>query len=426
MKYFLFLFMMVATITANAQTLGNDSLDCNECDTIIKDYPLLDGVVTTSPWKGNWFVNVQAGASAFLGKPKGCGDVFDRTSFCVNASLGKWFTPGIGARIAYQGYRFKDCYMTSQKYNALHADLMYNITGLSYSYMSDDVVQSKWGVIPYFGVGIIWSPIRPGEILDCNGNPNVNHPFAFDYGVQLRYRIARRVNITAEIGGMTTYQSFDGSGVASRFGDNMFSLSAGLSFTIGKVGWKRAVDAASLIQENENLLSRIHDLEQKEWMTEYGDDTSENADNHDSFHNDGVYSGLASLRNRLKNHGKSFDSDGESLINKPAIGVPVYFFFQLNSDILVDESQRVNLDEIAKLAKEKNLIVRITGAADSATGSEEQNQALAKLRTKYIAKALLDRGVSLEQLRGYSYGGTDMYERNEENRFSRCILIEKE
>ena len=49
---------------------------------------------------------------------------------------------------------------------------------------------------------------------------------------------------------------------------------------------------------------------------------------------------------------------------KVCVGVPVYFFFKLNSDKLVDESQLVNLDDIAKIAKEENLKIKISGAAD--------------------------------------------------------------
>lgn len=48
---------------------------------------------------------------------------------------------------------------------------------------------------------------------------------------------------------------------------------------------------------------------------------------------------------------------------KVSIGVPVYFFFKLNSDKLVDKSQLVNLDDIAKMAKHGNLKVKISGEA---------------------------------------------------------------
>ena len=52
----------------------------------------------------------------------------------------------------------------------------------------------------------------------------------------------------------------------------------------------------------------------------------------------------------------------------------MYYFFQINSDKLVDDSQMVNLDEIARITKEENLKVSISGAADSATGTQSGNQ----------------------------------------------------
>lgn len=64
----------------------------------------------------------------------------------------------------------------------------------------------------------------------------------------------------------------------------------------------------------------------------------------------------------------------------------MYFFFKLNSDKLVDKSQLVNLDDITKMAKQENLKIKISGAADSATGTQSCNQDLGKRRAKFIAK----------------------------------------
>ena len=70
-------------------------------------------------------------------------------------------------------------------------------------------------------------------------------------------------------------------------------------------------------------------------------------------------------------HGDSIDNNSKS-----AIGVPVYFYFKINTAKLVNRTQLSNLKEIAEIAKEKNVIVKITGAADSATGSEQTNRRL--------------------------------------------------
>ena len=55
----------------------------------------LDNVVEVSPWRGDWFVNMSGGVSAFVGSPLGCGDIFDRTKPALSVSVGKWFTPSV-------------------------------------------------------------------------------------------------------------------------------------------------------------------------------------------------------------------------------------------------------------------------------------------------------------------------------------------
>ena len=42
------------------------------------------GVLVTSPWNGNWFVSLQGGASAFIGRPIGCADLFDQGTTIVS------------------------------------------------------------------------------------------------------------------------------------------------------------------------------------------------------------------------------------------------------------------------------------------------------------------------------------------------------
>lgn len=117
----------------------------------------------------------------------------------------------------------------------------------------------------------------------------------------------------------------------------------------------------------------------------------------------------------------SIENSGNSKIT---VGVPVYFFFQLNSDRLVDESQIVNLDEIAKISKAHNLKVTVSGAADSATGTQSINQELALRRARYIAQILVDRGVPEDLIHLNSFGGIDKYKANDSNRFTVVILTE--
>ena len=62
---------------------------------------------------------------------------------------------------------------------------------------------------------------------------------------------------------MTTFQDFDGYGKPNRFGDHMLSLTAGFSFNIGKVGWKRAIDVSPYIRRDEWLVDYVNVLSEE-------------------------------------------------------------------------------------------------------------------------------------------------------------------
>ena len=126
----------------------------------------------------------------------------------------------------------------------------------------------------------------------------------------------------------------------------------------------------------------------------------------------------------ISENNNALDSLTISGHSKITVGVPVYFFFQLNSDRLVDESQIVNLDDIAKISKAHNFKVDISGAADSATGTQSINQELAQRRARYIAQMLVDKGVPESLIHMHSFGGIDKYKANDSNRFTMVMLTE--
>lgn len=99
-----------------------------------------------------------------------------------------------------------------------------------------------------------------------------------------------------------------------------------------------------------------------------------------------------------------------------ALGVPIYFFFELGTDNLVEESQLVNIDEIARVAKKYGLRIEITGAADKATGTEIINSNLGSLRASFIAGCLKKRGIKDCTIKTFSKGGIDDYMPGKANR----------
>ena len=428
----------------------------------------LKNVSEAANWGRNWFIEVKGGASAFLGSPIGCGDVFDRVKPALQVGLGKWFTPAIGGRIGFQGLSFKNAEFKSMKYQFIHADFMYNLTS---GIRCNESGIPLWDVIPYLGVGMIHNSDWSGSCT-CSGGSSGSHPFAFSYGIEARYRLNDRLHLVAGISGMTTAKNFDDIGTSTKFGDHMLTVSAGLSFTIGKTGWKRVIDARPYIVQNEWLSayaaslsdsnSRYHAQHDRDRQTmeqlrkilaieglldKYGhlfpDDATSSVTN-GYPRND--YSGLNSLRARMRDKygngqkAKVVESascaeecgndTGEnednylSLIHsgKACIGAPIYFFFELGTDRLLNKSQLVNLDEVARIAKKYGLKVKVIGAADSATGSEAINDNLSRSRARFIAEELMKRGMESGTISQIFDGGIDDYSPNEANRHTRILL----
>lgn len=426
----------------------------------------LENITSARIWNGNWFLGISGGASAFVGSPLGCADLFDRIEPTLSVSGGKWFTPAIGGRVSFQEFKLKNSLLHKQSYKSVHADFLWNV--LSHHYNIRD--QPKWKIVPYVGLGII------------HNEDNGNSPFAFSYGVMGQYRLSQRIHLIMELGGTTTFKNFDGRGVSNRFGDNLMSLTAGLSFSFGKVGWKRVVDASPYIRQNEwlieyasslsdcnSLLAKQHNEDAEsiaelkkileiEGLLDLYKNRSKNGETENlskKLYPKNDYSGLNSLRSRLQgiqwldnsingdsiqgkssteNHRLGSSSEYQSSLQgyltelsqgKSCIGAPIFFFFELGTNHLTDASQLVNLDEIARIAKQYNLSIRICGAADSVTGTSDINHSLGASRSEYIYSQLLHRGMDKNQISEVNKGGIDTYAPKEANRHTSVMLFFK-
>ena len=417
----------------------------------------LKEVAVPSAWSSNWFVGVSGGTSAFVGKPHGKGNLFDRMKPSLAIKAGKWFTPEIGGRLSFQGFQFKDASKNVRDYKMVHADFLWNVTS---SFTTNHATTQRCGIIPYAGCGIIHN--------DDNGKS----PFVVNYGVIGQYRLTKRLAVNMELGGATTFRDFDGVGASNKFGDNLFTLSAGLTFNIGKVGWKKVVDADPYINQNKWLadytndllarnqkLSKAHAedanviaemrkiLEIDGLMKAYADRLTFYADSTDyRIYPKNDYSGLNSLRARLAHKdwngmGKpktsrsleySFSVSDSVSWNKyvaemaggtKCIGSPVFFFFKIGTTQLVDVSQMANLDELARIAKAYHLKISVVGAADSVTGNDGINNSLSKSRADYITQQLVARGIDKSMIISKSKGGIDKYSSIAVNRHTAVRLF---
>ena len=417
----------------------------------------LENVFSANTWDNNWFLSARGGMSAFAGKPAEHGDLLDRKKALLNIAVGKWFTPYIGVRLAYQGTKLIDTDMRSRPYQNVHADLLYNIA--EHSTIRYDK-PARWDVIPYAGCGII----RNGYTYQ--------KPFAISYGIIGRYRLAERMHMSAELGATTTWQDFDGKGATNKLGDHLIQGSIGIDLTIGKEGWKKVIDPKPYVFQNDILMEHLGKMKEENFnldkrhkkdamalaemrkileieglLDKYN--LAMNTDGETSRsqpHNN--YSGLNSLRARLRNKGwngdeenyapmlKGHDDDTRSDstdINptqyfqmmkdgKIFVGAPIFFFFKIGTDELTERAQVINIREVAGAIKRYGLYARVVGAADSQTGTAYTNERLSARRADYIAKMVREQGVPDDRIQTQYRGGINTYEPQKGNR-NTCVML---
>lgn len=102
------------------------------------------------------------------------------------------------------------------------------------------------------------------------------------------------------------------------------------------------------------------------------------------------------------------------------IGAPLLVFFKGGGTVLTDSAQMINVKAVAELAKEYGFRIRVTGSADSATGSVVKNEAVAQSRAKYIADYLISQGVSEGNIENSSIGGVNELSPTAANR--NCVI----
>ena len=391
-------------------------------------------------WSTGWFINAAAGMGAFIGEPLGCEDLFGRSLPMYHLSIGKWFNPTAGGRIAYQGLNLKSHLLQRQKYYHVHADFMLNTTNLFHQSYS----QTFWQIIPFVGAGII------------QNSTTHKHPFTLNYGILNQFRLSNRLSLSLELGGLTTFSDFDGAGKGNRLNDHLFHLSAGFTITLGKN--ERSCSSVTHIYSHGQSGTSCNTQSQSINSTEFAEYPSlaDTTISGCTTYPKNNYSGLNSLRERLSctlaeetstyqidwfeqtdtlsntsdtlsvPSAKKLQSITWEYLNqltdrKAPIGTPVFFFFRIGTTNLTDTSQLVNLDAIATLCEKFNLCAIVTGYADSATGNSVGNCSLSEERAEYITTELIKRGMDEKSTAAKAGGGISTYSPNEANR---CVKVE--
>lgn len=323
--------------------------------------------VFTNKFWNNWFISAGGGAEILIGNGDAAGKVKDRISPTLNFSVGKWFTPGLALRLQYSGLQARgftkeadngyidggfqnsaNAYKQKFNYMNLHGDALFNLNALIGGYNPKRVYE----VIPYVGVGVTHSYSSPKrEALSVNA------------GIINRFRLSSAMDINLELSAMGVENKFDGELNGKRDFDGVLSATVGLTYRFPKREFKKPVAVRQLISEGElsNIREKMNAL------------AAENG----------------TLKKDLAEAQKEPEVISTEVIVKTPDIAPRSVFFNIGS-AKVSEQELVNLEFLADQMKEyPNLKFKVTGYADSSTGSVETNKRLSIQRAQAVVDALV-------------------------------------
>lgn len=199
-KGLLFILMVGASVCLSAQEKGK---------TEGKAY-----TVETNRFGANWFISGGVGGQMYFGDNDGKADFGKRIAPALDIAVGKWFTPGIGLRVAYNGLQAKgaapsanDLYTKGGKYSNgyykqkwnmanFHGDVLFNLSNMFCGYNEDRL----YSFIPYVGAGVALSWSEPHQ-----QNLGINA------GLINRFRVSDAWDINLELRGLLMKDAFGGT-----------------------------------------------------------------------------------------------------------------------------------------------------------------------------------------------------------------------
>lgn len=336
-------------------------------------------VATNSFWS-NWFIQAGAEWNAWYSSEEH-GQNFSTSPFKkfrsnpgASVAIGKWFTPGIGLRTKLQGIWGKEVYNLEtgaqgkfNKYWLLNEHVMFNVSNLILGYNENRV----WNVIPFVGGGI-------GRTITHNF-----YSMDLSAGIQSTWKVAKHLNVYLEAGWNRIESDIDGGWEDGHRGwdshDNNLYAELGLQFNLGKSNWKKTPDV--------DAINALHQSELDALNAKLNDANAEN--------------------DRLKQKLAEQKPVETPEAVKEFVNTPVSVFFNINKTNVASQQDLVNVQAIAKYAKQNGSKLLVNGYADNATGTSEINQKLSEGRAEAVAAELVKMGVEKSNITTRANGGSD-------------------
>ena len=304
------------------------------------------------------------------------------TGLGFSVAVGKWFTPGLGLRtkanLGWQGKAFKTFDAAKGEgtpfYATVNEQVLFNLSNLLCGYSETRV----WNFIPYAGAGIYHTFGK-----DTKGNGTV-----LSAGILNTFRISRVVALNLEVGYMNYDKEFltknIEAGLNAHKRDHQLTVEVGATFNLGKGTWNKTPDVDAIKALSQGQIDALN--------AQLSDAQAENA----------------RLKNMLANQPKGgTETKVETITETKVVAAPVSVFFNLGSAKVASKKDLQNVSDLAKVAKENNAKIVVTGYADSKTGSAKLNEKLSKQRAETVANELVKMGVSRDNIETWAAGGVN-------------------
>ncbi|MBO5549193.1 MAG: OmpA family protein [Prevotella sp.] len=351
--------------------------------------PTLKYSVATNSFWSNWFIQANVNYSAswagtdkifqnpFYKFPLGTAltdvDHDTRTALGFSLAIGKWFTPGLGLRTKATGIWMGKAFNSDiDKYLAVNENVLFNLSNMFCGYNENRI----WNFIPYLGAGV-------ARNFDAKANT-----FLVNAGILNTFRLSKKLAANLELG-YTSYGEAFGApahdGIAPKHRMNQFSVEVGLTYNLGKTGWSKTPDVDAIKALSQGQIDALN--------AQLSDAQAENA----------------RLKNMLANQPKQ---TAAAVVAAPqtitkVVAAPVSVFFNLGKSTVASKKDLQNVSDLAKVAKDNNSKLVVTGYADSKTGSADYNQKLSQKRAEAVANELVKLGVSRDQIETVAAGGVN-------------------
>ena len=368
----LFLMLAVASLSLNAMA---------------QEDPTEKYSVSTNSFWSNWFISADVMYGAFYTNEEADANFSKsplksfRSNIGASVAIGKWFTPGFGLRTKFQGIwgrnvQTEDASTNAVKFWNLQEQALFNLSNMFCGYSETRV----WNFIPYFGFGAV------RNMTDNIYADNVS------VGILNTWKLSKRVllNLDVNFNVANDYDAFRAANgfVANNYGssiknsDRFFAAELGLTFNLGKCTWNKTPDVDAIKALSQGQIDALN--------AQLSDAQAENA----------------RLKDMLANQPKTAPVVETKTVTK-VLAAPVSVFFNIGKAKVASKKDLQNVSDLAKVAKDNNSKIVVTGYADSKTGSAAYNQKLSEKRAKTVADELVKMGVSRDNIEVVAAGGVN-------------------